>query len=189
MTTKTKIAFWFTLLFLFAAAMVHGQGGARDVAQLDSQNAVLLADFTDTSSASLQAVTGLSFTLPANTAQTRKIDCDIMWSQATFSGITDAFGVQDVSLAPTRIDGYGLMSLAGAAAVSTAIYGVLTNLTSTTATNIVSGVPTVATVNFAQLHFTVRQPSGVSSVVQVVVSQSTAADVIVVKAGSSCHLN
>jgi hypothetical protein len=164
-----------------------GTGGVLS----SGNNAILTTDFTDTSSASLQNVTGLNFTLPANTARNYEIDCNLMWSQATFSGITDQFGLQDVTVAPTRIDGYGLMSVAGPGAVITnAIYGVLTNLTTTTATAIVSAIPTVATINFAQLHFTVQQPSNAStSVLQIMVSQSTAADVIVVRAGSSCRLN
>jgi hypothetical protein len=164
-----------------------GTGGVLS----SGNNAILTTDFTDTSSASLQNVTGLSFTLPANTARNYEVDCNLMWSQATFTGITDQFGLQDVTVAPTRIDGYGLMSVAGPGAVITnAIYGVLTNLTTTTATSIVSAIPTVATINFSQLHFTVQQPSNAStSVLQIMVSQSTAADVIVVRAGSSCRLN
>jgi hypothetical protein len=153
-----------------------------------SNNAILLSDFTDANASGLQAITGLSFTLVANTAQNRHVDCNIMWSQAT--NVADTFGIQDVSLAPTMIDAYGTMSVAGPAAViSNEQYGVLTNLTTTTATGIVTATPTVATVNYADLHITVQQPSGVSSVLQIMVQQATAADVIVVKAGSSCHLN
>lgn len=157
--------------------------------QLPTANtATLASDFTDSNASGLQAITGLSFTLLANSAYKYKVDCDLMWSQAT--NVADTFGLQDVTVAPTRIDGYGLMSVAGPAAVITnAQYGVLTNLTTTTATGIVTATPTVTTVNFAQLHFSVQQPSNAStSVLQIMVQQATAADVIVVRAGSSCSI-
>jgi hypothetical protein len=176
-------------LLLIVAAIIYGQGGATAYLPLNQSNAILTADFTDGSgTTTLQNITGLSFTLGTNTAQVRLIDCYIMYSQAT--NVSDAFGVQDVSLAPTRIDAYGTMSLAGPnAAISAEVYNLTANLTTTTATAIVTGTPTVATTNYAELHITVQQPSGVLSVLQIMVSQATAADVIVIKAGSACHMH
>jgi len=144
----------------------------------------LLTNFTDSNASGFQNITGLSVTLPSGQAQNVPLQCNIQFTQAT--QVSDSFGVKD-SVAPTRIDGYGLMSLAGAGVVPLT-YGNLTNLTSTTATAIVTGTPSVSTANLVQLYFTVQQPASTTTapIIQIVESQATAADTIVNLAGSSC---
>jgi hypothetical protein len=150
---------------------------------LSSNNAVLTADFTTANASGFQTITGLGFTLAASTAQNVPFECDIMYSQATV--VSDSFGIQDVTVAPTRLDALGVMG------TSTTAYttGNLANLTTTTATAIVTATPTVTTVNSVHLSGVIQQPSnGSSSAVNIMVSQSTAANVIVIKAGSRCRI-
>jgi hypothetical protein len=146
---------------------------------LSSNNAVLTSDFTTANASGFQTITGLGFTLAASTAQNVPFECDIMYSQATV--VSDSFGIQDVTIAPTRLDALGVMG------TSTTAYttGNLANLTTTTATAIVTATPTVTTVNSVHLSGVIQQPSNASSsAVNIMVSQSTAANVIVIKAGS-----
>jgi hypothetical protein len=147
----------------------------------------LTASFTDSSSSSnLQAITGLSFTIPAGVAQIVPINCNLAWTQAT--QVSDSFGIQD-SVAPTSIDGFGIMSTAGTGSSPAIATGFISGLNTTTATAIVTGTPTVSTANYVNLNFTVQQPSGSSAAtIQLMVKQSTAADVIVVLKGSNCTL-
>lgn len=149
--------------------------------------AVLTSDFTDSSgSAALQNITGLSFNLPQSVAQNIPIECHYMFSQAT--NVSDQFGIQFGTNAPTRADFRGQATLAGPGA-NFPTYGVLANLTSTTATAIVTFTPTATTTNYADIYGVMQMPSSAGSgTVQMMVQQSTAADVIVIKAGSYCKI-
>jgi hypothetical protein len=97
------------------------------------------ADFTDANAAGLQAITGLSFTLPASVALNVPFQCEMMYSQAT-TATSVSFGIGAVTYAPTRIDASGMMTNT-ANVITSATTGVLANLTTTTPTAIVSATP------------------------------------------------
>ena len=147
--------------------------------------AALTADFTDANAAGLQAITGLSFTLPASVALNVPFECNLMYSQATM--VSDSFGIGLVTYAPTRIDAEGVINTAAAGTQASAA---LTNLTTTTPTAIVSGTPGVTnTVYFVRLAGLVQNASNAgTNTLNFYVSQATAADVVKVKAGSWCKI-
>lgn len=140
-------------------------------------------DFTDASSTALQAITGLGFTFPINSALNAKIDCDILYNQ-TVGAVADAWGVQDVTVAPTNVEATGVTQTAA----TTWSEQQLLTLATTTATNIGTFTPSaITTVWHARLHVLVEHPSNAStSAFNIMVSQSTAADLMVIKRGSSC---
>lgn len=144
------------------------------------------ADFTDASSTALQAITGLGFTFPINSALNAKIDCDILYNQ-TVGAVADAWGVQDVTVAPTNVEATGVTQTAA----TTWSEQQLLTLATTTATNIGTFTPSaITTVWHARLHALVEHPSNAStSAFNIMVSQSTAADLMVIKRGSSCLVN
>lgn len=154
---------------------------------LESNNVAFLAsDFPDlNSTTALQAITGLSFTLPANTALNVPFRCSLLYSQAT-AAVSDSFGVQDVTVAPTNIMAYGNVQTAA----TTLVWSNLPTLTTTTATAVVTFTPSaITTVWQADLKGFIQQPSNASSsVFQIMVSQATATDVITIKKGSYCVL-
>ena len=170
---------------LYVNTALLGQLGSSWSNIAQANTAMTTAGFTTANASGFQAITGLSFTIPGGVAQNIPVTCNIKFTQA--SNVFDSFGVQDVTTAPTRIDGYGIMSLAGPGFIPI-IMGSLINLTTTTATAIVSGTPSVTTANFVQTNFTVQQPAGVATTIQMVVSQATAADVLVILPGSNCVL-
>ena len=143
---------------------------------------VVASNFVTAANTNLQAITGLSITGIASTAFKARFDCDLQYNQQT-AAVADAFGIQDVTTAPTRIDATGFVQTAA----TTWVDSVLTNLATTTATNIVAMTPSaITTVWHAHLVATVQQPSGTVSVVQIMVKTGTAADTVTVQAGSSC---
>lgn len=145
------------------------------------QFAQLNADFTDGSGGTaLQNITGLSFTLPG-AQQVVPFNCVLFYSQAT--QVSDAFGLAD-SVAPTRWDAGGWLGTSATAQT----FGSAANQTGTAGVAIVTATPTVATVNGVELSGTVQQPAGSPATLQFMVSQATAANVIVIKAGSYCRL-
>ena len=148
------------------------------------QVVALTSDFTSGSgTTALQTITGLSFVLQANLAQTVTFECNLSYSQAT--NVSDQFGIQAATFAPTRIDARGWMGTSTTATT----FGALANLTTTTATAIVTATPTVTTTNGVILSGTIQNPSNASAqTINIMLSQATAADVIVVKAGSSCSV-
>jgi len=146
---------------------------------------ILQADYTDASSASLQSIPAMAFQLSANLVQPVAITCDIMFTQAT--QVADSFGVQAATYAPTSVDGWGTMTTGGPGGAAAIAPSVLTGLNTTTATAIVTATPTVATVNFVHLFFTVQNPSNASpQAIFIMVQQATAGDLIVIKKGSVC---
>ena len=168
---------------LWVNGALPGQMGSNWFSTVVGYRQHLLSSYTDTSSTNFQAITGLSFSIPAGLARNVPVDCHIQFTQAT--QVADTFGVVD-SVAPTSIDGYGILSTSGVGA-PTLVYGTLAGLATTTATAIVSGTPTVATANFVDLHFLVQQPSGTSAAtITIEEKQATAADVIVNLKGSYC---
>jgi hypothetical protein len=143
------------------------------------------ADFTLAANTSLQAITGLSWTMPANTALNVGFSCHLLYSQAT-AAVADQFGIQDVTVAPTS-----LMAKAQAyISASTFTAANVPALTTTTATPIVTFTPTaITTVWNADIDGMIEQPSNAStSVVQIMAQQSNAADLLTVKRGSFCRV-
>jgi hypothetical protein len=143
------------------------------------------SDFTSSSSTSLQTITGLSWVLPVNYAASYSFDCHLAYSQATPIG--DDFGIQAASLAPTNIFATGHAQIS-AGPPSTYDDGTLATLTTTTATNIVGFTPGSTSIYTADLHGVIENPSGVANTINIMVKQSTAGDVIVVKRGSWCRV-
>lgn len=143
----------------------------------------LASDFTDANSASLQAITGLSYTLQAS--KTYSFVCSLMYSQAT-NVAGDQFGVGVITTAPANVNAFGqAFTNTGAAAPESV--GVLNALTTTTPTAVVTLQPAVTTVLGATLRGTVETGAGTSTFGPYVLN-GTAADVIVIKRGSYCEL-
>ena len=146
------------------------------------QTASLTSTFTTSTTAGLQAITGLSFTLAASTAQNVPFVCFVGYSQATV--VSDGFGV-GLSQAVTRIDSVGNANTSTTAVKS----GVLTNGTSTGGQTVITFTPTVTTVLPIQISGVaqVASHSGTTTL-QFYASQSTTADHIVIAAGSFCRI-
>jgi hypothetical protein len=139
----------------------------------------------DSSIASTSLVAFLSFTFQANLVVNASIDCDLLYAQAT-GAVSDAFGIQDVSLAPTNIAAQGSVQTAAGVYAD----GNVPTLTTTIATNIVTFTPSaITTVWNAHLHAMVEQPSGVSSNLNIMSSTSNASDALTIKRGSKCVVN
>jgi hypothetical protein len=145
---------------------------------------VLTSDFTDSNgTTALQNITGLSWTMGANIAQNMPFECHILYMQST--AVSDAFGFQVNTTPATRFDaGERVYTQAATVSVSNPI----TNLTTTTATPLASFTPTGGAVLPADFYGLIQYPSIASpGVVNLMVKQATAADVIVIKAGSWCR--
>lgn len=144
--------------------------------------AYLNADFTDANASGAQNIPRLSWALPANQGVAFRINCEIAWSQATV--VADNFGIQ-FSNAPTNALFSGWSFTANTA---TAIEGQApVTISGTGATNIITATPTVTTVLAAYIDGVVEQASNATdTTVNINVTQSTAADVIVIKRGSAC---
>ncbi len=145
-------------------------------------NFVLTGDFTDANASGLQNITGLAWTLPANTAAVYPFRCELLYSQAT-GATANAFGIKATGLNPTNIEAHGWVQTAAAVVA----YGNLPTLATQTATNIVAFTPSaITTVWQAHLEGTIENPSGVANVINVMVLQGTAANLITIKRGSKC---
>jgi hypothetical protein len=178
-----------TGLYRLSAAVVavgNGTQGNHSGILVTGNVAALTADFTDANAAGLQVITGLSFTLPASVALNVPFECNLMYSQAT-TATSVSFGIGAVTYAPTRIDAEGVINTAVAGTTATAA---LANLTTTTATAIVSGTPgATATTYFVRLHGLVQNASNAgANTPNFYVSQATASKLVTVKAGSWCKI-
>jgi hypothetical protein len=141
------------------------------------------ADFTTAANTNFQTPSGMSITLPANTALNMAFDCHWSYSQATAAA--DSFGIQSATIAPTSIMGTATMGTSATAGTS----GTLLALASTTATAIVTATPTGATNLILDMHGMVENPSNASAnIINFMVKQGTAANVIVIKRGSWCKV-
>lgn len=141
------------------------------------------ADFTDGAAVTtLQTITGLQLTYPAGPlAQAYLVDCDLYFSQAT--AVADNFGVQFVT-APSsaQFGGFAFTNVTALASIAAP------TITNTTATNVITFTPAVATVLYAHIGGTVEiAAGGLDTVMNIQVAQATAANVIVVKRGSTCR--
>jgi hypothetical protein len=173
-----------------ASAAAAGFGTTEDrlayqVAEIPSFVRVA-TDFTTTSSTSLQTITGLSWTIPANTALNVPFICELTYNQATGNAAV-AFGIQDVTVSPTNIGAQGYISTSSTAATN----GVLVALASTTATAIVSATPGATGTDYAaEVSGLIEAPSNASSTsINIMVSTATAGDAVTVRRGSFCRLN
>jgi hypothetical protein len=161
------------------SAPIHGQlPGYRE---WDNLHMVYVrADWTDGSGGTtLQAIPDLTFSLPGGQTGPFKIDCDLYYSQAT--NVADNFGVK-FSSNPTNAE-FGGIAATNATAFAA---GTPANITNTTATNVITMTPAVTTVLYAHIGGLVENAGTTDNVVNIMVAQSTAADVIVVKRGSAC---
>lgn len=143
-------------------------------------------DFTIAGNTSLQAITGLSWTVPASTAMNIPFSCHLAYSQAT-AAVAVAFGIQDVTVAPTSLFATGHIQTN--ATVFTEQN--LPALTTTTATTIVTGTPSaITTIWSVDLNGMIEQPSNAStSAINIMVSTANASDLVTVKRGSFCRIN
>lgn len=142
-------------------------------------------DFTTAANTSLQAITGLAWTMPGSLAINVPFDCYFQYSQAT-AAVADSFGIQDVTTAPTQINANGTMQTNTTAFSSGP--GVVA-LASTTATAVMTATPSaITTVWSAEMHGVIEQPSGTASAINIMVKTATAADAVTVKRGSYCRV-
>jgi len=159
---------------------------AYQVAEIPS--AVFVAtDFTTSGvGTALEAITGLTWTIPANTALNIPFSCRLIYSQAVAND-TVAFGIQDATVSPTNIAGMGAMYTSATASTN----GALTGLATTTATAIMSATPgATATEYTAAISGFIEAPSNASpSAITIRVSTATAADLVTIYRGSMCQLN
>ena len=166
------------LLLAFALTARAQQAGYRE---WDNWHmAYAHSDWTDASSASAQNIPGLVMVLPAAQAGPWSIECNLWYSQAT--NVADNFGVQ-FSVSPTnaQVGGWAFTNATAIAA------GTPATITNANATNVVAFTPAVATVLNARISgFVENAAAGADNTVVINVTQSTAADVIVIKRGSSC---
>jgi hypothetical protein len=142
----------------------------------------LTADFTDASGTALQTITGFSWTLPAF-ANSYNFHCNLNYSQAT-AAVADAFGVQGATTAPTNLVASAIIYTAAGTSTS----GNSGNVATTTATNVSAFTPSAtATVFTAMLDGQIEVGASGSSL-NILVSQTTAANLITIKRGSYCQL-
>lgn len=140
-------------------------------------------DFTTAANTSLQTITGLSLAIPVTGLVVNlPFSCHLAYSQATGNAAV-AFGIQ-ASANPTNVFATGMINTA--AGVSA--WGNMPTLSTTTATNIVSGTPSATgTVFNAELHGFIENPIQADTFT-IMVSTATSGDAVTVKRGSFCTL-
>lgn len=145
------------------------------------------SDFTDSTSATLVLVTGLSTTMPVSQAVVVKYDCTLYFDQAT-TAVVDEIGVGITGTAPTYSNHHAVVWAAASHAWSTT--GVLSDLASTTPTSVASFTPSaITTIWSAELSGTIEQPSNATpGVFGVYVYTTTGSDNFIVKRDSACSV-
>lgn len=163
-----------------ASPMTAGPTGIVTMAR--SVYMVSGSDFTSANSAGFQNITGLEWTLPANTAANYPFRCEIMYNQ-TVGVVSDSFGIKATGLNPTNISAQSIVQTAAGVYASLN----LPTLATQTATAIATFTPSaITTIWVAQLSGMIENPSGAANVIDIMVSQSTTADLMVIKRGSYC---
>lgn len=181
------------LTLLTLAALLAGLAVGQHRVQAQAAGAVnwsnihtfrLAADFTDGGAVTTaQNIPGLTLTLSAGQAGTYQIDCDLFYSQATV--VADTFALQ-FSIAPTNGQFGGIAATNATAYAS----GTPATITSTASATVVAFTPAVTTVLYAHLGGSVDIPNnGTDTLVNVQVSQATAANVVVIKRNSACRVS
>lgn len=140
-------------------------------------------DFTDSTSTTLQLITGLSTTMPVSKAVVISFHCSLIYDQAT-AAVSDSFGIGITGTAPTQANASGT-AYTSTSALTT---GTLTALASTTPTVVVTFSPSaITTIWKAELDGTVEQPSNATpGVFGVYAATTTGTDNFIVKRGSYC---
>lgn len=134
----------------------------------------------------LEAITGLSWTFPANTALNVPFDCHLIYHQNSVA-VNVNFGFQDATVAPTNLAVQGTFNTSAAASTQQNLVGSST----TVATNIfAAATPSAITTNWnVDFWGYIEQPSnGSSSLFTIRTSTATAADTVTVVRGSYCHI-
>ncbi len=161
-----------------ASAQIEGQNGANGVFLQQK----VAADFTDGSAVTTaQNIPALQFNIPSVPATTFQISCELNYSQAT--NVADTFAVQ-FSVAPTA------EAIGGFAATNATAYASGTpNPTADTASHtVIAMTPAVTTVLYAHIGGSFELAANTPTTLNIQVSQSTAADVIVIKRDSICSI-
>lgn len=140
-------------------------------------------DFTTANNTNLQAIPGLTWTLPVTTALVVPFRCVLFYSQAT-AAVATSFGVQTDTVTPTNFQAGGSMETA----LGTTAYGDAT-IANTTATAVVTGTPSAtATIFNAYVDGLLENPSNASTTTLTIqVKTSVGADAITIKRGSFCR--
>lgn len=141
------------------------------------------SDFTTSGSGTaLEAITGLTWTMPGSTALNIPFSCRLIYHQNSATAAV-AFGTQNATTAPTN---YAVKGTIYTSATVFAAANVVAN-TATSAVSVVSGTPSAITTNWnADLDGFIEQPSGTASVFTIRVSTATQGDTVTVKRGSFC---
>jgi hypothetical protein len=143
------------------------------------------SDFTTAANTNLQTITGLSWATPQSigTSITQPFTCYLNYSIAT-AAVAVAFGLQSDAVAPTNLQGWGMI----ATSTTAATYGNAT-ITNTTATSVVSATPSAtATVYNATISGYLDFPNtNTANNIKVMVSTANSADLVTVKRGSFCR--
>jgi hypothetical protein len=139
---------------------------------------------TSGSGTALEAITGLTWTMPASTALNIPFHCALVYHQNS-AVVAVAFGFQNATTGATNLIASGEIHTSTTALTA----GNVANTTATTATAVVSATPSVITTNWnATLDGMIEQPSGTASVFTIRVSTATAADTVTVLRGSYCRI-
>lgn len=162
-----------------------GTGAAGNMAGfLKTGNATFVtSNFTTAANTSLQTITGLSWSVPAN-AVNYMFACHVAYSQGTAAAAV-GFGIQAATNAPTNIFARGIIY------TSTTVFttGVLATLATTTATQIVSATPSATATNFvADISGTIEN-GATANALNIMVSTATSADAVTILRGSYCTFN
>jgi hypothetical protein len=144
------------------------------------------SDYTQTASAQT-AITGLSWTLPANTAANYQFSCLIVGNEAT-STTVQTFSINDVTVAPTGgIAGGWAVATNGTAFIGSKSLGSITATGSQTA---VTFTPSATGANFlVHIDGMIEQPSNAStSVFQIELGVGGGTNTVTLKKDSYCTL-
>lgn len=175
-----------TLVILLPSVGQQTGGGQASTPAVSSAYGFyrVTADQTITAGASLVAIPGLSWTMPANLALNVGFSCHVSYSQAT-AAAADSVGIQDVTVAPTNIFAKKTVWTS----TSVALSDNMPTLASTTATAIgATFTPSAATTVFnADIDGTIEQPSNASSSVVQIMAQFTTNNGTI-KRGSFCFV-
>lgn len=159
---------------------------STEVAQFGNTQ-VLTADATPITATTPGTVV---FTWGALTVSTnRSFHCSILYSQTTAAAAGDGIAVQGATNAPTRLDAWGKIDSTNPASTTySGSAGSALNITSTTATSVVTVTPGASgTVYQAQVDGTI-QVGASASTLNILMFTGNASDSIVPKAGSYCTL-
>lgn len=139
---------------------------------------------TSGSGTALEAITGLTWTMPGSTALNIPFHCALVYHQNTANAAV-GFGFQNATTGATNLLTSGIIYTSATVFAAANV----ANTTATTATTIVSGTPSAITTNWnATLDGLIEQPSGTASVFTIRVSTATQGDTVTVLRGSYCRV-